>query len=211
VPATKRQVTKRLGRPPATDGEVTRQRLIAVARRHFASDGFEKATSKAIAGDAGLTSGTIYHYFGSKQALYAAVAEDSWRTLIEPVEDLLASDAPAQAKLVAVIQHSLELRRADPHRSAFAAAGPLEASRHPELVPAVRTFSQRLRELYRALAEEGVARGEMNPAVSAAEVAEMLMAVSNGFASFATTAPRAADEAAVKTFVLLLEGQLFAR
>jgi hypothetical protein len=39
----------------------------------------------------------------------------------------------------------------------------------------------------------------------------MLMAVSNGFASFATTAPRAADEAAVKTFVLLLEGELFAR
>lgn len=40
--------------------------------RHFAEDGFEKATIRGIAETAGVSSGLIRHHFGSKEALREA-------------------------------------------------------------------------------------------------------------------------------------------
>ena len=56
--------------------EATRAALMAVARRHFARDGYSDAEIAAIAADARVTTGAIYHHFGSKKALFTAVAED---------------------------------------------------------------------------------------------------------------------------------------
>jgi AcrR family transcriptional regulator len=56
--------------------EATRAALMAVARRHFARDGYSDAEIAAIATDARVTTGAIYHHFGSKKGLFTAVAED---------------------------------------------------------------------------------------------------------------------------------------
>jgi AcrR family transcriptional regulator len=49
---------------------------MAVARKHFARDGYSEAEIAAIAADAGVTTGAIYHHFASKKGLFTAVAED---------------------------------------------------------------------------------------------------------------------------------------
>jgi len=56
--------------------EATRAALIAVAREHFAREGYSKAEIGRIAAEAGLTTGAIYHHFSGKQGLFLAVAED---------------------------------------------------------------------------------------------------------------------------------------
>jgi len=56
--------------------EATRAALMAVARRHFARDGYSDTEIAAIATDARVTTGAIYHHFGSKKGLFTAVAED---------------------------------------------------------------------------------------------------------------------------------------
>jgi len=56
--------------------EATRAALMAVARKHFARDGYSDAEIAAIAADARVTTGAIYHHFGSKKRLFTAVAED---------------------------------------------------------------------------------------------------------------------------------------
>lgn len=56
--------------------EATRAALMAVARKHFARDGYSDAEISAIAADARVTTGAIYHHFGSKKGLFVAVAED---------------------------------------------------------------------------------------------------------------------------------------
>ena len=56
--------------------EATRAALMAVARRHFAKDGYSGAEIARIAADARLTTGAVYHHFGSKKGLFVAVAED---------------------------------------------------------------------------------------------------------------------------------------
>ena len=56
--------------------EATRAALMTVARKHFARDGYSGAEIAAIATDARVTTGAIYHHFGSKKGLFTAVAED---------------------------------------------------------------------------------------------------------------------------------------
>jgi AcrR family transcriptional regulator len=54
----------------------TRARILAVARAHFARDGFEAASYNKIISDAGMSKTTAYHYFDGKADLYAAVLAD---------------------------------------------------------------------------------------------------------------------------------------
>lgn len=57
--------------------EATQERILAVARLHFERDGFEAASIRAIAAEAGVASGTVLLHFGDKAGLlHAALYED---------------------------------------------------------------------------------------------------------------------------------------
>ncbi|GGB56090.1 TetR family transcriptional regulator [Tistrella bauzanensis] len=53
--------------------EETRAKLIAAARRAFAEQGYADASMDDLTADAGLTRGALYHNFGNKRGLLAAV------------------------------------------------------------------------------------------------------------------------------------------
>ncbi len=55
--------------------EATRAALLAAARKHFARVGYSRAQTGKIAADARVTTGALYHHFGSKKKLFQAVAE----------------------------------------------------------------------------------------------------------------------------------------
>ena len=57
-------------------GEATRGQLIAIARRMFADRGYEDTSIEAVLKEAGVSRGSLYHHFASKEALFEAVAED---------------------------------------------------------------------------------------------------------------------------------------
>lgn len=59
-----------------TNIEATRAALLAAARKHFARVGFARAQTGKIAADARVTTGALYHHFGSKKQLFQAVAEE---------------------------------------------------------------------------------------------------------------------------------------
>lgn len=52
-----------------------RAKLIASARRAFAEKGYSAASMDDITADAGLTRGALYHSFGDKRGLFAAVVD----------------------------------------------------------------------------------------------------------------------------------------
>ncbi len=64
-----------MSRTPKT-AEDRREQILDAALRIFAKKGFAKATNKDIAREAGITSGLIYHYFESKEALLKAIFEE---------------------------------------------------------------------------------------------------------------------------------------
>ncbi len=51
----------------------TRGKLIAAARKAFADKGFADAAMDELTAEAGLTRGALYHHFGDKKGLLAAV------------------------------------------------------------------------------------------------------------------------------------------
>jgi AcrR family transcriptional regulator len=55
--------------------ERTRAAILAAARDRFAAEGFERATIRAIAADAGIDPSMVMRYYGSKDRLFAAAAE----------------------------------------------------------------------------------------------------------------------------------------
>ncbi len=70
--------------------EENRVRLIAAARRAFADRGYAGASMDALTAEAGLTRGALYHNFGDKRGLFAAV--------VEQIDTEMASRAKALAE-----------------------------------------------------------------------------------------------------------------
>lgn len=56
-------------------GQATRQRLIEVATALFAERGYEGASIEAVLEQAGVSRGSLYHHFSSKERLFEAVVE----------------------------------------------------------------------------------------------------------------------------------------
>jgi AcrR family transcriptional regulator len=64
--------------PPGTGGPRSvpaRRAILAAARARFAAEGYESATVRAIAADAGIDASMVMRYFGSKEGLFAAAAD----------------------------------------------------------------------------------------------------------------------------------------
>jgi AcrR family transcriptional regulator len=55
----------------------TRQRILEAARKLFLSKGFEAATTRDIADEAGIATGTLFNYFSTKEAILAALATEA--------------------------------------------------------------------------------------------------------------------------------------
>lgn len=58
--------------PRSPKAEQTRQAIIDAAMRQFQAKGYDKATMRAIADDAGVSLGNAYYYFSSKEHLIQA-------------------------------------------------------------------------------------------------------------------------------------------
>jgi AcrR family transcriptional regulator len=60
----------RTGRRPGTPD--TREKILAVARRRFATRGYDATSLRGIATDAKVDPALLIHYFGTKESLFAA-------------------------------------------------------------------------------------------------------------------------------------------
>jgi AcrR family transcriptional regulator len=81
-----------------------RDQLVAAARTAFGRDGYTRASIDRIALDAAVSSRTIYNHFGSKEALFTAVIEES-ATLVAA-----QLSAAAESQLAEIIDLEESLR-----------------------------------------------------------------------------------------------------
>ena len=73
--------TKRDGRKE--NASATQAALQMAALRWFSEQGFEKAPVGGICADAGVTVGALYHHYGDKKGLFAAVVEQVDAQLVQ--------------------------------------------------------------------------------------------------------------------------------
>jgi AcrR family transcriptional regulator len=57
-------------------GQSTRQHLVDVATRLFAERGYEGTSVEAVLDEAGVSRGSLYHHFATKQALFEAAVDE---------------------------------------------------------------------------------------------------------------------------------------
>ncbi len=78
-------------------------RLLAAAIARFEADGFEGANVTAIAREADVTTGALYHHFGSKQGLFDVVREELERRVRDRVLGAHAALGGGRAGLMAAL------------------------------------------------------------------------------------------------------------
>jgi len=139
----------------------SRERILRAALRAFAVRGFDGASTREIAAEAGVNHGLIPYYFGSKQKLWQAAVDLAFEELSTGTREILADPSPLDDR-----DRAARLIRAHVR---FVA-------RHPEFVrlmheegkrsgPRMRWIADRhVKPLYRAievLIERGRARGTL--------------------------------------------------
>lgn len=77
--------------------ETRKTEIIDAARRCFLAHGFHKTTTDEICREASITPGGLYHYFGSKEELIAAVIERSAETAVTRMRGLVTESINAES------------------------------------------------------------------------------------------------------------------
>jgi AcrR family transcriptional regulator len=124
--------SSRTGRRPGTT--TSRDAIAAAARRLFAERGYDRATLRAIAGEAGVDPALVVHFFGSKEQLFRDVMQ-----LPEAVADALASlaDGPRDEigrRLAEIVVGGME----NPVTRPIVLGRVRSASSHPDAAELVR-------------------------------------------------------------------------
>jgi AcrR family transcriptional regulator len=78
--------------------EATTRDLLEAARELFARDGYGATSLEAVAAEANVTKGALYHHFAGKRELFEAVFEEEERRLCAALADVHARHAdPVEA------------------------------------------------------------------------------------------------------------------
>jgi TetR/AcrR family transcriptional regulator, cholesterol catabolism regulator len=90
--------------------DIRRAELLDRAAGLFLRHGYDNVSLNDLIADAGVSKGAFYHWFPSKDALIAALAERSAREAFAGVEDAVAGcDGDALARLNAVLQAGFDV------------------------------------------------------------------------------------------------------
>src|SRR5688500_2150106 len=141
--------TKRSGRRPGPT--TTREAIAEAARRQFAELGYDRATLRGIAGEAGVDAALVVRFYGSKDALFREVM-----ALPPAVAEAIAglADGPSATvgrRLAEAIVGMLE----DPRSRSVVLGRIRSASSHPDAAALVRqTVTRDVGRLVAALTDD---------------------------------------------------------
>ncbi|TGL64629.1 TetR/AcrR family transcriptional regulator [Leptospira sarikeiensis] len=84
-----------------------RKKILETARKLFVSQGYEKTTTRAIISRAKITTGTLYHFYKSKDEILLAISEDVFEEAVTLAESWAKSNSPA---LIFALEIGLQLQ-----------------------------------------------------------------------------------------------------
>jgi len=172
-------LTARLA-PSPKEPDQRRDRILRAAQRLFAARGYDGTSAEAIAEEAGVAKGLIFHHFGSKAGLYlAAVGDAATQMSTAFLQDLPPPPADLFQRICAWSQRKVQVFRAFPtlyQLSLAAFANPPEAVR-----PALEAYAvEGLAEGWTLLLK-GIDTSPFRPDVPPARALELVMLVVDTF------------------------------
>ncbi|MBO0824239.1 MAG: TetR family transcriptional regulator [Actinobacteria bacterium] len=111
-----RTAATRTGRRAGDSG--TREAILEAARTQFAERGYDSATIRAIAAAAGVDPALVHHFYGTKEALFAAAMKMPF-VPSEVITAALANCPPGQSAGTHLVRTALSLWDSPGVRTAF--------------------------------------------------------------------------------------------
>jgi AcrR family transcriptional regulator len=149
-------------RSPSTEARqaATRERILTSALDQLAAGGYASSSIQAIAGRAGVATGSVYRHFGSKHELFTEVFRRAAARELRVVEAATRADGRPVAERIAGAAEAFARRAlAEPTRAYALLAEPVYAAIDVERL----SFRRGYRAAFARALEEGVARGELAP------------------------------------------------
>ena len=114
-----------------------RAHIMAAARRCFVREGFHASSMQELVGEAGMSSGAVYRYFASKDAVIEAIAAENLNHVVAVLTQAISEGAGPQAALAAVLEF-VTVRHGEDGFAAIAVLVWSEALRNPRLAAYLR-------------------------------------------------------------------------
>lgn len=144
-----------------------RAHILTAARRCFVRDGFHETSMQDLVREAGVSSGAVYRYFDSKDAMIVAIAEENLDQVASMVRESAQQGAGVGEALAAALEY-VSTRHAEDGFGAIALLVWSEALRNPAL-------ATRLRESFDAAAD-ALAEIVRARAITGAEIVSEVLA-----------------------------------
>lgn len=145
----------------------TRTQILDTALQLFSERGYFSTSVHDIKRAAGLSTGAIYHHFGSKEAIAEALHESLLGRMTALLEEIFEREVSARDRSQALLAALFALTTEEPTLMRF-----ILHARHQEFLPTVTPIcSTRPFRLMLELVEEGMVAGEirqLEPLVAAA-------------------------------------------
>jgi AcrR family transcriptional regulator len=135
-----------------------KQEILAAALRGFAEKGLAGTTVEEVRTRSGASVGSIYHHFGDKQGIAAALYVAILRDYQEGLLAVLESGDDARGTVEGLVRHHLRWVAADRDRARFLLGG-----RPPRAVDEIRELNRHALRATAGWLDEQVAAGRIRP------------------------------------------------
>ncbi len=163
--------------PRSRKGAETRARLVSAAKEVFERDGFLDARISDIAERAGLSHGSFYHYFESKEEVFREVAAEVDERLSAPLDSVIFDSSSAAGPYERI--HEAIRRHLESYREEARIMGVIEqVARFDEQVGASRferhrKYMMEVADSIRSLQRRGLVDDQLDPVIAAAGLGSM--------------------------------------
>jgi len=148
----------------------------------FARNGFHKTSMPDVFAESGLSAGAVYKHFPSKDALIAAIAEDSTRQLIDVLDmRLAATDLLPLTDLLPAVIEDLTARGSGNTPAPMALQVWSEMMRDAQLAMTVGTMLGQVHERLTQLCRRSQQAGDLPADLDPGDAARVLIALLHGW------------------------------
>lgn len=165
-----------------------RQHILDSSAVLFAARGYERTTTSQLCAQAGISLGTLYHYFPGKKQLFLAVLtqdEQQTRSLLEE----LAQDADPMEALLKFVSHLAEPAAEHPLVPQLVLEAMLQAHRDPEVRKVLEDVESHETHGVRRLLQRAAGSGDVDPELDVEEAASWISSLISALYLQAATQP----------------------
>jgi AcrR family transcriptional regulator len=160
--------------------EASLEKLLSAARQLFVSKGYASTTLEEIAATVDMTKGSVYFYFGSKEAVLLELLNQAEQIVIDPVLKSIANaNGNATDKLVAFLHHQAELGVTDRENMLLIILMSLEFEDGP-VARKVKALYRKFYDGLNNLIREGQKSGEFRTDAPSRELVSIIVANHDG-------------------------------